>query len=580
MDEQSSQIPIALKIYAAHGAAVLLIVLSPLFITSPLVFYLDSYMYMPGDNFITMWTTAWQVHALSDPNDGFWNANIFHPYPRTIALSVLRVIYVPFAAFVLWLTNNPVLMENLILLLSMGFSGVGVYVLIYGLTKNIPAAFLGALYFAISPERFARIPHPHQINPIFLAVCVYACIQYMQTRKIQWAVFTFLFMYLQFLTSIYIFLFTCIALFTVWLMNLPVWFPHWKRIGITMMIGLFCVGVLILPFAYPYIQNQMHYSMADTGAMILDLSARPMDYLCAFEHNLLYGWTSSVFHIPRAMSGIIPPEFLFPGLTAISLFFVACYSLCFRYSKVKENIICYGICIMIVGFTLSFGPKLHIGTEPSNIIMPAYFLYERVPGFSVLRAPARFSLLVTFGLSLVMGGVVSWYWNRIRYKKLFLVGLSLGIMLECANKPLPLHPIPKGDGIPRVQQWLKEQPQNVIVCYPLRYHLDYMYFSTYHWKKLINGWSGYIPNELFGDEITLAALPAPEAEAVLRRRSAELIVIHHDYDTTPHFRDFTEEEKVQTQALRGQLISKPDVYELVYDDQYASVFLLKLATMN
>lgn len=575
MDETLSQQSIPSKaILAKHALAILLLLLSPAFITLPLVFHLDSHMYMPGDNFITMWTTAWQVHALADASDSFWDANIFYPYPRTIALSVLRVIYVPFAAIVLWFTNNPVLMENLIILLSMGLSGIGVYVLLYSLTNNIPASFLGALYFCICPERFARIPHPHQINPLFVAPAVYACIHYSHSKQTKWAVLTFLFLFLQFLTSIYIFLFTCIALLIVFLVDIPVWYQQWKNVLLTCMIGLCGIAILIIPFAYPYIQNRMQYDIADTGAMVLDLSARPTDYLCAFEHNLLYGWTSSVFNIPRAMSGSIPPEFLFPGLLAVGMFFYAIYLSVMKKIQWKNNPVLYGICIALAGVILTFGPELHLGTESTQIKMPAYFLYEFVPGFSVLRAPARFSLLVTFGISLVVGGVVTWLWNHSRYKKLIYVLFVFGIVLESTNKPVPLYPIPHGEGIPSVQQWLKDQPQQVIVCYPLRYHLDYMYFSTYHWKKLINGWSGYIPNELFGDEIALKTLPSPEAESVLQRRGAELIVIHHQYDTTPHFRDFVDEEVEQSKALRQQLLAKPDDYELIYDNPNASVFLI------
>ena len=102
--------PPAQKRWIIHLCACLTLMLAPLIPTFPLGGHLASHFYMPGDNFITMWTNAWEVHALEDPKDSFWNANIFYPHQRTLALSVLRAIYIPFAALVLHLTDNPVLM--------------------------------------------------------------------------------------------------------------------------------------------------------------------------------------------------------------------------------------------------------------------------------------------------------------------------------------------------------------------------------------------------------------------------------------------------------------------------------------
>ena len=102
-----------------HGVFLFLLLLVPFIITYPLPFHLTDAMFMPGDNFITMWTTAWQVHALASPEDRFWDGNIFHPYPRNHGalraagnLCSLRRAGTGGHA-------QPVLMENLIYYLSL-----------------------------------------------------------------------------------------------------------------------------------------------------------------------------------------------------------------------------------------------------------------------------------------------------------------------------------------------------------------------------------------------------------------------------------------------------------------------------
>nr|HQH74446.1 hypothetical protein [bacterium] len=206
-----------------HAAPVTVLVLAPFLLTYPLGFHLSTHMFAPGDNFITLWTTAWQVHALQSPDDTFWNANIFHPYPRALALSVLRAVYIPFGWLILTLWDNPILMENGILLGSIMLSGLGMYWFCYRMTQNPLAALLAGLIFSCNPERFARIPHPHQINPVFWGPALFMLIRYLDTRRRGFAAGLVLCAFLQFITSIYLFAFLLIVLLVVFLTEWPRW---------------------------------------------------------------------------------------------------------------------------------------------------------------------------------------------------------------------------------------------------------------------------------------------------------------------------------------------------------------------
>jgi len=555
-----------------HAAPLLLVAAAPLIATYPLAFHASTSMFAPGDNFITMWTTLWQIHALSTPGEHFWDANIFYPYPRTAALSVLRVIYVPFAALVLWLTHNPVLMENLILLGSIILTGVGMYIYCYWLTRNRLAAALAGILLACCPERFGRLPHPHQVNPIFLAPSLLSLSLFLKNRQNRYAVLAALCLFLQFLTSIYLFVFAAIALAALLASDLDLWREHYRKVQFIGGILLVFLLLALAPFAAPYLINHFSYEFKDASDWTVDLSARPGDYFVARSMNLLDGWTESALGVPRFITGMIPQEFLLPSFAALALFGGGIYLL-FRQDAIHKRTLRFGAILAAVGFVLSLGPYLHIGTEPTRIPLPALLLYKFIPGFSVIRAPARFSLLVSAGVAITAAGAVARIMeSKKRWKRILIYVLSLIACLECLNKPLALQAIPIGKGIPKVEQWLAQRPERVVVSYPLRYHLSYMYFSYWHWKRLINGWTGYMANDFMKDETALNLLPSPESIETLKRRGAELIVIYRRFDTDPPFITFLPEENEGVQYYISELKKRPELFEPVYDDGAAAAF--------
>ncbi len=556
-----------------HAAPVTVLVLAPFLLTYPLGFHLSTHMFAPGDNFITLWTTAWQVHALQSPDDTFWNANIFHPYPRALALSVLRAVYIPFGWLILTLWDNPILMENGILLGSIMLSGLGMYWFCYRMTQNPLAALLAGLIFSCNPERFARIPHPHQINPVFWGPALFMLIRYLDTRRRGFAAGLVLCAFLQFITSIYLFAFLLIVLLVVFLTEWPRWKDHVREVGVTGLVSIAGLAGCVAPWATPYVINRIGYQFADGSGWLIDLSARPADFLMARHLNWLYGWTEKAFAVDRVNAAMIPPNFLFPGLVPVVLLIVAILWMRGVENDPARRLIRQGTALAAVGFLFAFGPWLHLGTQSTPIPMPAWLFYRFVPGFSVIRDPSRFSIVLSAGLALAAAGMVTMLHGRMpRWRNAAGWALVLLLGIECLNRPLPLQAIPHGHGIPKVEQWLAQRPERVVVSYPLRYNLAYMYFSIWHWKRLINGWTGYMPVNFFEDEQRLNTLPSPESLETLRRRGAELIVIYRRFETDPPFLSLQPEEEPGVRYYLGELQKRPDLFEPLYDDGAAAVF--------
>jgi len=82
-------------------------------------------------------------------------------------------------------------------------------------------------------------------------------------------------------------------------------------------------------------------------------------------------------------------------------------------------------------------------------------------------------------------------------KSLFFFIFSSLILIEYYPAPIPIAPVKAGKEIPPVYQWLANQKGDfAIIELPMTdpgQETLYTYYSTYHWKKLVNGHSGYYP---------------------------------------------------------------------------------------
>src|SRR5262249_26560942 len=126
------------------------------------------------------------------------------------------------------------------------------------------------------------------------------------------------------------------------------------------------------------------------------------------------------------------------------------------------------------------------------------FLRAALFPFKDLRVPARFSMLVGLSLSILAGYGVARVldrWPRQRIA-LTLVMLAVGCG-EAISQPgfMPLWREP-----PSIYSHITDGPA-VIAEFPImRDRLDdshdpqFMYFSTFHWNTLVNGYSGFLPD--------------------------------------------------------------------------------------
>jgi len=167
--------------------------------------------------------------------------------------------------------------------------------------------------------------------------------------------------------------------------------------------------------------------------------------------------------------------------------------------------------ITVFALVMSFGPDIHAMGRPVTTTNLYAFFYETVPGFDGLRVPARFATIVTLGLAALAAlGVAAL--NHRDQMRASLIAASL-ILIEALAVPIPINqtsadykqrglaPLPGsvaiGSEAPPVYRYAAQLPDSaVLIELPLgepAFDIRYMFYSTLHWRRLVNGYSGGAP---------------------------------------------------------------------------------------
>jgi hypothetical protein len=194
---------------------------------------------------------------------------------------------------------------------------------------------------------------------------------------------------------------------------------------------------------------------------------------------------------------------------------------------------------------MSFGPEIRAkGRVVANAGIYAAF-YDFVPGFDGVRVPARYAMVATLGLAaLAAFGAAA---LERRRKWLPAVAGTL-ILVEAMAVPIPLNqnatdygqsglaPLPPsialGAATPDVYRFISKLPESAVVLeLPLgepAFDIRYMFYSTTHWRRLVNGYSGGAPADYgFLTEALKDADTRPDrAWQALAASAATHVVVH------------------------------------------------------
>jgi hypothetical protein len=502
----------------------------------------------PGDPELVTWILAWDVHALTTDPLNLFNANIFYPLQNMLALSEHMISVVPIFAPAYLLTGNPIMAYNIVFFLSFVFSGLAMFLLLHHWTGNFWAALISGCMFAFAPIRIAEISHLQLANFYWAPLVFLFLDRFVWSKRWGDLAWFAVFYWLQMLASVYLGWFITIAVGAYVLYHViridrgllsRAMIPHYAA---------FIVGSLIalLPFHLPYYAIQQQWDFSTSLQDCIYWAADPLLNYLSPPYLLNDAYVSFVqAYFPR-LRYPNNQQMLFPGLILGSLTVVGSLGVANRLLPARlVQLQRLFRTVLIVALLLSLGPFLVILGKNTGFPLPYLLFYYLVPGFHAMRVPSRFALLAALAASVLTAlGFLRgsdfllsrwdlkrrWTWRLQGLLALFWIGL---FALELGFKPLPLAEIPTGQHVPEVYRWLAtNELDGPIVELPLGQSfwqaLTYMYFSTYHWRPIVNGASRFLPPTHAQLNSEMTSLPSFEAVELLNRIRVSGLVVHTD----------------------------------------------------
>lgn len=521
-------------------------ILASLILTYPLVTHLDQAVYTTSDSLHSAWILDRNVFALRQGKlKDFFNANTFYPYKNTLAYSDHLIGQTFLAGPIIYFTNNPILAQNILIILSFAFSGITAFWLFNYWLKNRLAALIPAFAFAFANFRFQQLEHLNILTSFWLPL-VFLFLQKWLDRQQKRDLFFFgIFYFLTILSSLHYALMTSLALLAYWLFSgFFLSAQNFRRNKVWPVAIVVAVVLLVsAPTLYSYLKLKQEFpeisrSIRDNMAGSASLS------------SFLFSATSTRIarltwfeHLGEADAG------LFPGFTFLIL-------LAFGWRKAKKQERFF-LAMSILFLIFSFGPVLRLSHKNNTSLpLPYLLFYLLLPPLRVMRTPVRWYLFSLLFAGYLVGRGVAALMTKWPAKKFWLTAILLIFLaLESFSLPLDLVLVSKKEEFPQVYQWLAQQPEDFAVLeLPIPNLVDpsisqkkkqpygflknltpheydtieayRQYFSSLHRKKLINGYSGFFPPIYLEVLKKSQNFASPEFLRFLRDLEVKYLIIH------------------------------------------------------
>ena len=426
-----------------------------------------------GDSLLNMWILAWGAEhvprlltgAMSWPD--FWNANIFHPEPVTLALSehlfgqTLQILPI------YWVTGNIILGYNLLFISTFALSAFGTFLLVRDLTGNARAAFLAGLVYGFLPYRIASVPHLQVLSSQWMPLALFGINRFITTgSKKALAGGTGALVMQNWSCGYYLLYFAPLvplfAIHRMWALGSLRTLRTWGYLA-TAAAGTLA---LTLPFLWPYRQAQQLFGFERPIGEVYHFSANLWSYLTAPENVRLYGdrlranpnneqelflgFIPLLLAIIAVVSALVRPETpaAVPPSSASKarriLTVILALAAATQFVALLNVVLFRGLDVTIAGirvrattparlalqFLVAFGLLLAVSGRArvesvraarSPVVMftvmtalavwlsfgPNYglylVLYDYVPGFNGVRVPARYAMIAGLFLAVLAG---------------------------------------------------------------------------------------------------------------------------------------------------------------------------------
>jgi hypothetical protein len=478
--------------------------------TYPQVLRLKDGVHDPGDPLMVTWVLAWVAHQLPRAPAHLFDANIFYPERNTLAYSETLVVPGAMAAPLQWIGMGPILVYNLVFLSGFVLSGVGAALLVRRLTGSDGAAVLAGIVFAFQPFRVDHHAHLQLQQTQFIPLSLWAFHRLLDTSRIRDGVWLGLLAAAQMLSCVYYGVFL-IPYMAVVCGTMVIAKRAWSRERlIAMAVAVAVAAVVMVPAARAYIGARKVVGERGLQEVKDGGGARLRNYLGAPEVNLVYGERFARFRQPERR--------LFPGFVALALAAVA------LWPPLSATRIAYALGLLIA-FDVSLGFN--------GVAYRA--LYEYFLPFRAIRVPARMAIMAFFSLAVLAGYGAARIGERMpspAKRRAVFAALGVLMLVEYASKlTLWIAPTAPPAAYADIVRDRGDSPTAVLFEFPTGHLEDpeYMYYSTFHWQYLVNGYSGFFPPSYL--KVVRAAENFPDTASfdAIKSHGVRYLVIHGEW---------------------------------------------------
>jgi hypothetical protein len=490
--------------------------------------------------------------------DAWWQFPIFHPARDVLAFSEhllgVSVIFTPLT----WLTGNSIVAANLTSLATFPLSAMAAFALARYLTGNSVAAFVAGLVYAFGPYRMGQLAHVQMLAVQWAPLALLGLHLYLDTRRPRWLVLFGASWLLQAWSNGYALFFLTVFV-GLWMLWFVVSRRRWHT-AVSVALAMAVASIPLAPILSKYVAVHAFNGFTRSVVEIRAYSADALGVLCAPFEVSAWGWLQracvpegqlfpglftgvlfaagflllradpareprprrwlSVVRLllvafavvqltsalavavggpwnvewgPIAAHATSPARPFMLGLVALFIVFVA--SPGFRAAARDASPLGFYLIATVLMWWCALGPDPKVGAEASELPGP-FALLMQLPGFNSLRVPARFWLMGTLSMAMVVAFAVSALGRArpVLASSAAAVALSIAVLSDGWELHFPTAAVPPGPPNPallRGQSVLFLPAGNIADVFPTYYGVEY------GWRS-VNGYSGFEPNHYDG----------------------------------------------------------------------------------
>ena len=478
-----------------------------------------------GDSLESAYLVAWNVHQTFRAPARLFDANILHPHRRALAFTDHRLLPSVAVAPVVWATGNPILAANVAVALACLLAAVGARRLAGVLGADEVAAWAAGALYGFHTYQVNEAPRLNIVAHGFIPLALAEMLLYLRTGDRRRAMRMAGFMLLQGLSSNYHLLYGALLLAIVLAVAVAA-SPRTVLHRAPWLVGSALVAALLFaPLALPYLEASRQHGYARDLPAGIDLE----HYVSTSPTNFMYGARGTEVRLQQRGPHFVGFVSLALALAAVSLW-AAGRTADPRPAALPSRVwIPAAFLLALLFVALSLGRDLmvfghHLGPGPYRL------LHRFVPGFQLVRIPERLSLIAMLFVAVLAARTLTVIGGRRRW---LAMALAVLVPLEHLGTLPVSERVPVAHRIPEVYRWIATHPAGALAEVPVhgeglvREETLEMYFSAYHFKPIVHGYTAYPPLLTRHLRRLAAEFPSPASLQGLLRVGVDTVVVHH-----------------------------------------------------